>query len=128
LKEIEDIESKFRFVIVASKRAKQLLAGSKPKIKSKSKNLIRIAQEEVKQGIIDFEIISVKKEELELTEDEAFIGEELGEGIPQELLETEEKEEQEEEVKQEAQEEKKPAKKEKPKKTPSKTKKKEKKD
>ena len=51
------IDSKFRFVILASKRAKQLLHGSKVKIKTKSRNPIRIAQIEVKSGVIDYEII-----------------------------------------------------------------------
>jgi DNA-directed RNA polymerase omega subunit len=51
------IDSKFRFVILASKRAKQLLRGSKVKVKTKSKNPIRIAQIEVKAGLVDYEII-----------------------------------------------------------------------
>jgi len=77
LKTYGGIDSKFRFVIVASKRAKQLLRGEKPKLKSKSKNLISIAQEEVKHGLIDFEIVQPKKEEFLKDEDEIFIGEEL---------------------------------------------------
>jgi DNA-directed RNA polymerase subunit K/omega len=77
-----DLDSKFRFVILASKRAKQLLQGAKPKIRTKSKNLIRIAQNEVKQRLIDYEIIQPKPEAFHAPEDEAFIGEELeiGEG------------------------------------------------
>ena len=51
------IDSKFRFVILASKRAKQLLKGAKVKVKTKSKNPIRIAQIEVKAGVVDYEII-----------------------------------------------------------------------
>jgi len=51
------IDSKFRFVILASKRAKQLLHGAKVKIKTKSRNPIRIAQIEVKAGVVDYEII-----------------------------------------------------------------------
>jgi len=51
------IDSKFRFVILASKRAKQLLHGSKVKIRTKSRNPIRIAQIEVKSGVVDYEII-----------------------------------------------------------------------
>lgn len=74
-----DLDSKFRFVILASKRAKQLLQGSKPKVKAKSKNLIRIAQAEVRAGLVDYEIIQPKKEEAHQTEDEIFIGEEIKE-------------------------------------------------
>jgi DNA-directed RNA polymerase subunit K/omega len=77
LKAYGDLDSKFRFVILASKRAKQLLQGSKPKIKTKSKNLIQVAQKEVKQRLIDYEIVQPKAEEFHSIEDEAFIGEEL---------------------------------------------------
>jgi DNA-directed RNA polymerase subunit K/omega len=75
-----DLDSKFRFVILASKRAKQLLQGAKPKIRAKSKNLIQVAQNEVKQRLIDYEIVQPKAETFHAPEDEAFIGEELGIG------------------------------------------------
>jgi DNA-directed RNA polymerase subunit K/omega len=75
-----DLDSKFRFVILASKRAKQLLQGAKPKIRAKSKNLIQVAQNEVKQRLIDYEIVQPKAEAFHAPEDEAFIGEELGIG------------------------------------------------
>ena len=71
-----DLDSKFRFVILASKRAKQLLQGAKPKIKTRSRNLIRIAQAEVRAGLIDYEIVQPKKEEAHEAED-IFIGEEI---------------------------------------------------
>lgn len=57
------IDSKFRFVILASKRAKQILRGAKVKIRSKSKNPIRIAQIEMKEGLIDYEILQPKRED-----------------------------------------------------------------
>jgi DNA-directed RNA polymerase omega subunit len=63
------IDSKFRFVILASKRAKQLLKGSKVKVKTKSRNPIRIAQVEVKAGLVDYEIIqSLRDDAPELEE------------------------------------------------------------
>ena len=71
-----DVDSKFKFVIIASKRAKELLKGAKPKIKSKSKRLIRIAQEEVREGLIDYEIAPKKIEEEHKPEEE-FIGEDI---------------------------------------------------
>ncbi|UCC40088.1 MAG: DNA-directed RNA polymerase subunit omega [Candidatus Aminicenantes bacterium] len=82
-----DLDSKFRFVILASKRAKQLLQGAKPKIKTKSRNLIRIAQAEVMAGLVDYEIIQPKKEEAHEAGD-IFIGEEIRE---EESIETSEK-------------------------------------
>ncbi len=73
-----NIDSKFRFVIVASKRAKQLLRGSKPKLRSKSRNLIRIAQQEVSAGTVDFEILPVGKEDFPEPEDRALVGGGIG--------------------------------------------------
>ena len=96
LKTYSDFDSKFRFVIVASKRAKQLLRGAKPKLKTKSKNLIRIAQEEVKRGMVEYEIVDTPQEELQVSESDMFIGEELGidvEDVKKEELEVEEKKE-----------------------------------
>lgn len=75
-------------MILASKRAKQLLQGAKPKIKTKSKNLIQVAQKEVKQRLIDYEIVQPKTEEFHGMDDEAFIGEELG--IAEESIQEEE--------------------------------------
>ncbi len=77
MKEYGEIDSKFRYVILASKRAKQLLKGAKPKLKPKTKNLIRVAQDEVKRGLIDFEIVHNKVEEYSETGDDMFIGEEI---------------------------------------------------
>lgn len=68
-------------------RAKQLLSGAKPRVKSKSKNLIRIAQEEVKQGLVDYEIVKAEKEEIEEFSDSdegAFIGEEVVQDVEEE--------------------------------------------
>lgn len=96
MKTYSDFDSKFRFVIVASKRAKQLLRGAKPKLKTKSKNLIRIAQEEVKRGMVEYEIVDTPQEELQVSESDMFIGEELGidvEDVKKEELEVEEKKE-----------------------------------
>ena len=78
-----NVDSKFRFVILASKRAKQLLKGAKPKVKTKSRNPIRIAQSEVRAGVIEFEILPTQKEEYQEQEDRVFVGE----GIHDEVLE-----------------------------------------
>ena len=82
------IDSKFRFVILAAKRAKELLHGAKPRVKSRSKNPIRIAQEEVRGGAVDFEIVELKKEEIPEPAEEGFIGEEIGD-ISEEVEEQE---------------------------------------
>lgn len=66
------VDSKFRFVILASKRAKQLLKGAKVKVRSKSKNPIRIAQIEVKNGLVDYEILQTKPEDPIEPEEQVF--------------------------------------------------------
>ena len=87
MKKFGDIDSKFRYVIIASKRAKQLLRGGKPKLKSKSKNPIRVAQLEVTEGLVEYEIIELKEEKVRRPGEEGFIGEEIsneGEGKEEE--------------------------------------------
>ena len=75
---IGNIDSKYRFVILASKRAKQLLKGAKPKLKAKSRNLIRIAQSEVKAGLIEYELIPTGKEDIPDREERVFVGADIG--------------------------------------------------
>lgn len=75
MKPTNGLDNKFRFVILAAKRAKQLLHGDKPKIRTKAKNPIRIAQEEVRFGAVDYDIVEPKIEEISEPEDEGFIGE-----------------------------------------------------
>lgn len=92
-------------------RAKQLLGGAKPRVKSKSRNLIRVAQEEVKKGLVDYEIVTTPKEEVEEIADsdgDVFIGEELTPDLEEELgedLEEQSEEEPEEEAEEEEEEE-----------------------
>lgn len=75
-----NIDSKYRFIILAAKRAKQLLKGAKPKIQSKSKSPIRIAQTEVRNGLIEYEIIPTRMDEVPEREERVF----MGDGIPDE--------------------------------------------
>ena len=79
-----NIDSKYRFIILAAKRAKQLLKGAKPKIQGKSKNPIRIAQAEVRQGLIEYEIIPTGMDEVPEREERVFVGG----GIPDEAVES----------------------------------------
>ena len=73
-----NIDSKYRFIILASKRAKQLLKGAKPKIKAKSRNLIRIAQAEVRSGLIEYEIIPAGPDVIPEQEERVFVGAAIG--------------------------------------------------
>jgi DNA-directed RNA polymerase subunit omega len=57
----ESIGSKYRFIIIAAERAKQLQNNAKPKIKTKSTKPSFIAIREVEQGLINFEITSAEQ-------------------------------------------------------------------
>lgn len=73
-----DVDSKFRFVILAAKRAKQLLKGAKPKVKTRSRNPIRIAQMELQDGVIEYNIVTDVKEDVPEVEEQVFLGDDLG--------------------------------------------------
>jgi DNA-directed RNA polymerase subunit omega len=79
-----NIDSKYRFIILAAKRAKQLLKGAKPKVQGKSRNPIRIAQVEVRKGLIEYEIIPTGMDEAPEREERVFVGG----GIPDEAVES----------------------------------------
>jgi DNA-directed RNA polymerase omega subunit len=78
LRNYGDVDSKFRFVILAAKRAKQLLRGAKPKVKTRSRNPIRIAQQELQDGLVDYSIVADLKEEAPEVEEQVFLGDDLG--------------------------------------------------
>jgi DNA-directed RNA polymerase subunit K/omega len=120
VKNYGNVDSKYRFVIIASKRAKELLKGAKPRIRTKSRNLVRVAQSEVRRGLVEYEILEGKKEDLAEPEEQIFIGEGVGgefeeeapkpkkakkKSLEEEPSEEEEKEEEEEEEETEEEEE-----------------------
>jgi len=49
---LEQYDSKFRFVLLASTRAEQLVRGARPKLEGVSKKPTRIAMEELKSGMV----------------------------------------------------------------------------
>jgi len=52
----QNIDSKFRFILVAAKRARQLQSGGRPLVQTNSKKVTRIAQQEVQAGLVPFEL------------------------------------------------------------------------
>ena len=52
----QGMDSKFRLILVAAKRARQLQAGGRPMVQSSSKKVTRIAQQEVDAGLVPFEL------------------------------------------------------------------------
>lgn len=52
----EGIESRFRYVLLVSKRAEQLIQGSQPKVKPRHFKPTRIAMEEVEQDLVKWQM------------------------------------------------------------------------
>ncbi|GAB4234978.1 MAG: hypothetical protein Kow00109_08160 [Acidobacteriota bacterium] len=65
LKIPKEFDSKFRFILVAAERAKQLQAGAPPKLDVKSKKPAYIAIKETEAGLVDWEILEEEKDEEE---------------------------------------------------------------
>jgi DNA-directed RNA polymerase subunit omega len=55
----QSLDSKFRFILVAARRARQLQAGAKPLIQTSTKRSTRVAQQEVSAGLVPIEIAPV---------------------------------------------------------------------
>lgn len=52
----EGIDSKFRYVLLVSKRAEQLIQGSQAKIKSKHAKPTRVAMEEIERNQVKWQL------------------------------------------------------------------------
>jgi DNA-directed RNA polymerase subunit omega len=55
------IDSKYRKILIAAKRSKQIQQGAMPRVNMADSKATRVALEEVERGLINFEII--EKEE-----------------------------------------------------------------
>ncbi len=58
----QGIDSKFRLILMAARRARQIQGGARLLMQSSSKKPTRIAQQEVEAGLIPFEILEVKND------------------------------------------------------------------
>ncbi|HWP83666.1 MAG TPA: DNA-directed RNA polymerase subunit omega [Terriglobia bacterium] len=50
-------ESKFRMILLAAKRARQLQSGAKPLVHTTSRKPTRIAWEEITAGVLPYEVL-----------------------------------------------------------------------
>ena len=50
-----EIDSKYRLVLIAARRSKQLQRGLQPKVRSSAKKFTRVALEEAQQGLIEYQ-------------------------------------------------------------------------
>lgn len=53
----QSIDSKFRFILVAAKRARQLQAGARPLVQTALKKNTKVAVAELEAGLVPFEIL-----------------------------------------------------------------------
>ena len=56
--DVPPIESKFRLVHIAARRAEQLVQGARPKIESKHAKVTRVALEEVNADLVRWQLSS----------------------------------------------------------------------
>jgi DNA-directed RNA polymerase subunit omega len=61
LKIPEDIGSKYRFIIIAAERAKQLQNNARPKVKTRSTKPAFIAMRELEEGLVKYEILPIEQ-------------------------------------------------------------------
>ena len=55
----QNLDSKFRFILVAARRARQLQSGAKPLIQTPTKRSTRVAQQEVGAGLVPIEFVAL---------------------------------------------------------------------
>lgn len=53
----KEFDSKYRFILVAAERAKQLQNGAPPRLDLKSRKAAYVAIREVEQGMVNFEVL-----------------------------------------------------------------------
>ncbi len=62
------VDSKYRYILLAAKRARQLQAGARPLVHTSSRKPTRIAQEELTAGMLQFEYLTPPTLDLAPTE------------------------------------------------------------
>jgi len=67
----ENVDSKYRFVILSALRARQLQGGSMPLIKEPSHKATQLARKELQQGLVKFQLVENKGKKNEEPKEEA---------------------------------------------------------
>lgn len=61
----DEFDSKFRFILVAAERAKQIQNGAPPKIQIKARKPAHVAIRETQMGLVEWEILEEAQMEYE---------------------------------------------------------------
>ena len=64
----EGVDSRFRYVLLVSKRAEQLIQGAQPKMKTKHAKPTRVAMEEIEKNQVKWQLTAPVEEATALTE------------------------------------------------------------
>lgn len=59
----EGVENKYAFTLILAKRARQILKGASPLVKTNYRNPIKIAEKELLEGLIKAEFIKINPSE-----------------------------------------------------------------
>lgn len=51
----QNVDSKYRFILLSAKRARQLQSGARPLIQTATKRATKVAQQEVASNLVPFE-------------------------------------------------------------------------
>ncbi len=68
-------DSKFRLILVAAKRARQVQGGAKPLVLTQSRKPTRVAQDELRAGVLPYEIIASVAPDASVESSEESVGE-----------------------------------------------------
>ena len=82
--EYKGIDSKFRLVIFAARRAKQLINGDRKKIDIKAENPLTVAIEELRQNVIDFPALFAPPTLFLMQPEDARAANPIAEGVKEE--------------------------------------------
>jgi len=75
----KNIDSKFRLITIAAKRCEQLHHGAKPRLETRSKKWAFVALQELKKGLVEFEIIDTPVEtDVEEYDSDVFLEGDMG--------------------------------------------------
>jgi DNA-directed RNA polymerase omega subunit len=58
----QTIDSKYRKILIAAKRSKQIQKGARPRVQMPNNKSTRVAIEEIDRGLIDFQLIGPEDE------------------------------------------------------------------
>jgi DNA-directed RNA polymerase subunit omega len=62
--EMEGFDSKYRYILVAARRARQLQSGAPALVKTASRKASKIAQDEIHAGLVNYTVTPAPKQEL----------------------------------------------------------------